>query len=152
MPIGMLRKPLAGLPVEVSASPRRRLRGGPRGSNPQVEGYPRTVPFDPSELGFVLERQVRGVDHHVRRPNRFLTYWVQIHDDGTALFTWEFAIGEYAATLGLQVGSDEHLNTFLFPRDDARGPQDAAWLAGQIETTELLLRSFSLVEPEDATS
>jgi hypothetical protein len=110
------------------------------------------VPFDPSELGFVLERQVRGVDHHVRRPNRFLTYWVQIHDDGTALFTWEFAIGEYAATLGLQVGSDEHLNTFLFPRDDARGPQDAAWLAGQIETTELLLRSFSLVEPEAASS
>jgi hypothetical protein len=110
------------------------------------------VGFDPSELGFVLERRARGVDHYARRPNRFLTYWVQIHDDDTALFTWEFAIGEYAATLGLQVGSDEHLNTFLFPREDARGLQDRAWLAGQIETTELLLRSFSLVEPEDVSS
>jgi hypothetical protein len=110
------------------------------------------VRFDPSELGFALERRARGVDHYARRPNRFLTYWVQVHDDGTALFTWEFAIGEYAATMGLQVGSDEHLNTFLFPRGDARGPQDEAWLAGQIETTELLLRSFSLIEPEDASS
>ena len=108
--------------------------------------------FDPSDLGFVLERRARGVDHYARRPNRFLTYWVQVHDDDSALFTWEFAIGEYAATMGLQVGSDEHLNTFLFPRQDARGPQDGAWLAGQIETTELLLRSFSVIEPEDASS
>jgi hypothetical protein len=124
-----------------------------RSENPQVKGYPRAVTFEGSlrDLGFALERQARGVDHYARRPNRFLTYWVQAHQDGTALFTWEFAIGEYAATRGLQVGSDEHLNTFLFPQRDARGPQDAAWLAGQIETTELLLRSISLLEPEDGS-
>jgi hypothetical protein len=104
------------------------------------------------ELGFGLERQARGVDHYSRRPNRFLTYWVQVQENGTALFTWEFAIAEYAATLGLQVGSDEHLNTFLFPRQDARGPQDASWLSGQIETTELLLRSFSLLDAQDGAS
>lgn len=104
------------------------------------------------EMGFTLERGVRGVGHYARRPNRFLTYWVQAHPDGTALFTWEFAVAEYAATLGLQIGSDEHLNTFLFPRTDARGPQDPAWLAGQIETTEMLLRSISLLDAEDGAS
>jgi hypothetical protein len=104
------------------------------------------------ELGFRLERQARGVDHYARRPNRFLTYWVQAHDNGSALFTWEFAIAEYAATLGLQVGSDEHLNTFLFPRADSRGPQDPAWLSSQIETTELLLRSVSLLDARDPQS
>ncbi len=98
------------------------------------------------DLGFALDREARGVRHWSRRPNRYLTFWVQAHDDGTALFTWEFAIAEYAATKGLQVGSDEHLNTFLFPRGDARGPQDPAWVASQIERTEALLRSFSLLE------
>jgi hypothetical protein len=100
-------------------------------------------------LGFALERDGRGVRHYARRSTAFLTYWVQVHDDGTALFTWEFAIAEYAATLGLQVGSDEHLNTFLFPRQDARGPQDAAWLASQLERTEALLRSISFLDPPD---
>ena len=102
-----------------------------------------------AEFGFALEREGRGVRHYARRPTPFLTYWVQVHDDGTALFTWEFAIAEYAATLGLQVGSDEHLNTFLFPRQDARGPQDAAWLASQLERTEALLRSIAFLDAPD---
>jgi hypothetical protein len=144
--------------MQVSACPWSPLRGprtpqGGPGSR-LGESYPRPVTFESTlgELGFRLERQARGVDHYARRPNRFLTYWVQVHDNGTALFTWEFAIGEYSATLGLQVGSDEHLNTFLFPREDARGPQDPAWLSGQIETTELLLRSVSLLDAEDGAS
>ena len=99
-----------------------------------------------AELGFRLDREVRGARYFVARPNPFLTYWLHAFDDGRALFTWEFAIGEYAATKGLQVGSDEHLNSFLYPRDDARGPQDAAWLAAQIERAEHLLRSFSLFD------
>jgi hypothetical protein len=70
---------------------------------------------------------------------------VHVQTDGTALFTWEFAIGEYMSTLGLQVGSDEHLNTFLFPREDTRGPQEPAWLAAQVERTEALLRSISFL-------
>ena len=99
------------------------------------------------DLGFALEREARGVAHYVRRPTAYLTYWVQAHDDGTALFTWEFAIGEFAAARGLQVGSDEHLNTFLYPREDARGPQEGAWVASQLERTEALLRSISLLDP-----
>lgn len=98
-------------------------------------------------MGFRPERESRGVRHLAARPNRHLTYWVQVHPDGSALFSWEYAIAEYAASLGMQVGSDEHLNTFLFPRSDERGPQDAAWVASQIERAEALLRSFSLVEP-----
>ncbi|MGH2653041.1 MAG: hypothetical protein ACRDHV_01655 [Actinomycetota bacterium] len=99
-----------------------------------------------SDLGFSPERQARGAVHHAARPNPFLTFWVHAYEDGTALFTWEFAIGEYAATKGLQVGSDEHLNTFLYPRHDSRGPQDAAWVVGQIDRTELLLRSLSFLD------
>lgn len=99
------------------------------------------------ELGFAFDRESRGIRHYAHRPNTYLTYWLQVGEDGTALFTWEFAIAEYAATLGVQVGSDEHLNTFLFPKEDVRGPQDAAWLAAQLERTEAVLKAFSLAEP-----
>jgi hypothetical protein len=98
------------------------------------------------DLGFRLERRTREADHHAARPSRFLTYWVHVYPVGNALFTWEFAIAEYAATLGLQVGSDERLNTFLFPQVDTRGPQDAAWLAEQIDRTEAVLRSISFLD------
>jgi hypothetical protein len=100
------------------------------------------------DMGFTFDRETRGVQHYARRPNRYLTYWLQVHDDGTALFSWEFAIGEFAADRGLQVGSDEHLNTFLYPREDARGPQEGAWLASQLERTEALLRSVSFLDPD----
>lgn len=100
------------------------------------------------DLGFVLERDARGVRHYAQRPTRYLTYWVQVHDGGDALFSWEFAIGEFAAARGLQVGSDEHLNTFLYPKEDSRGPQDAAWLASRLEATEALLRSLSFLDPD----
>ena len=97
-------------------------------------------------LGFRLDRESRGVRHFAQRPTPSLTYWVQVFPEAGALFTWEFAIGEYAATLGMQVGSDERLNTYLFPREDVRGPQDAAWLAAQLERTEAALRAFTLLE------
>lgn len=99
-----------------------------------------------AQLGFTDERSSRDVRHFALRPSAFLTYWVQVHDEGEALFTWEFAIAEYMATLGLQVGSDERLNTFLYPREDARGPQDPAWLVEQIDGVEALLRSISFVD------
>lgn len=82
------------------------------------------------------------------RPNVFLTYTVQAFEDETALFSWEFAVGEYLATKGIQFGSDETLNQFMFPRQDDRGPQDAAWLAGAIESAEALLRSVRFDAPE----
>jgi len=96
--------------------------------------------------GFAPVRQSRGIRHFARKPNDFLTYWVQIRPDGTALFSWEFAIAEYVSTLGLQVGSDEHLNTFLYPKVDERGPQDPAWLTGCIDRAEAVLESVSLLE------
>lgn len=103
-----------------------------------------------SQLGFNEERSSRDVLHFALRPNPFLTYWVQVHEEREALFTWEFAIAEYMATLGLQVGSDERLNTFLYPREDARGPQDPAWLVAQIDSVEAVLRSISFIDQPDA--
>ena len=99
------------------------------------------------DLGFALDRRTRGGERYSRTATPYLTYYVQVLEDGTALFTWELAIAEYVATLGLQVGSDEHLNTFLYPREDARGPRDGAWVAEQMDRTETLLRSISLAEP-----
>jgi hypothetical protein len=99
--------------------------------------------------GFTEVQERRGVRFFSSSPSPYLTYWLHMQPDGSALFTWEFAIAEYVATLGLQVGSDERLNTFLFPREDVRGPQEAAWLAAQIERTEALLRSISLLGDEE---
>jgi hypothetical protein len=95
--------------------------------------------------GFREVQDRRDVQYYSASPSSYLTYSVHVLPDGTALFTWEFAIGEYLSTLGLQVGSDEHLNTFLFPREDARGPQEPAWLAAQVERTEAVLRSISFL-------
>lgn len=104
---------------------------------------------DLAGLGFrpETERSPRDVRVFTASPNRFLTYTVQAFEDGTALFSWEFAVGEYLATKGLQLGSDETLNQFLFPRADDRGPQDAAWVAGAIERAELALRDVRLDRP-----
>jgi hypothetical protein len=82
------------------------------------------------------------------RPNRFLTYTVHAYDDGTAIFSWEFALGEYLATKGIQVGSDETLNQFAYPRVDVRGQQDGTWLAAAIEQAEALLADVRLDRPE----
>lgn len=101
------------------------------------------------DLGFAFSRRSRDAVHYAHRASPFLTYYVQAREDGSALFTWEFAIAEYVAGRGLQVGSDEHLNTFLFPREDAGGPQDAAWVSQQMDRVEDLLRSLSFVEPGD---
>ena len=48
---------------------------------------------------------------------------------------------------GLQVGSDEALNQFVFPREDLRGQQSGAWLVSAIEQTEALLSSVRLDQP-----
>lgn len=97
-----------------------------------------------ARLGFraASERAARGARVFVAQPNRHLTYTVQAFDDGTALFSWEFAVGEYLATKGIQFGSDETLNQFMFPRQDDRGAQDGAWLAEAIERAEVQLASI----------
>ena len=98
--------------------------------------------FEPSS-----ERSPRGVRVYAAHPNRFLTYTVQAFEDGTALFSWEFAVGEYLATKGIQFGSDETLNQFAFPREDERGRQDGAWLVGCIERAEAQLASIRFDRP-----
>ena len=101
-----------------------------------------------AKLGFhAAERSGRGARTFVAEPNPYLTYSVQAFDDATALFTWEFAVGEYLRTKGIQFGSDETLNQFAFPRQDERGPQDGAWLVGCVERAEAQLASIRFDRP-----
>ena len=92
-------------------------------------------------------RAPRGVEVFTAQPNPFLTYSVQRFEDGTALFSWEFAVGEYLATKGIQFGSDETLNQFMFPRSDDRGPQDGAWLVAAIDRAQTLLAGVRFDDP-----
>jgi hypothetical protein len=103
-----------------------------------------------ARLGFALaqDRPSRGLQTYTASPNRYLSYWVHVYEDGSALFTWEFAITDYLLEKEIQLGSSETLNTFMFPAEDQRGPQDAAWLAHVIEITEARLRSLDLANPE----
>jgi hypothetical protein len=90
----------------------------------------------------------RGADLYVAKPNRHMTYMVHAYPDGTAIFSWEFALGEYLLSKGIQVGSDETLNQFAYPREDTRGPQDGAWLAAAIEQAEAQLADVRLDRPD----
>lgn len=90
----------------------------------------------------------RGAELYTAEPNRFMTYMVHVYGDGTALFTWEFAIADYLAERGLQVGTAEADNQFLYPREELRGPQDGAWLSSAIERTEAVLGSIRLGDPD----
>lgn len=104
-----------------------------------------------ARLGFAHDTQ-RGFARedavlYTSQPNEFMIYNVYAYSDGTALFSWEFALGDYLAERGLQVGSDEALNQFLYPREDQRGRQDGAWLAGAIEQTEAMLGAIRLDRP-----
>jgi hypothetical protein len=105
---------------------------------------------DLAALGFRPEadRTPHGVRVYTAQPNPFLTYTVHAFEDGSALFTFEFAIGEYLATKGIQIGSDEQLNQFAYPRQDIRGPQDRAWLLSAIDRSEALLADIRLDRPE----
>lgn len=103
-----------------------------------------------ARLGFApsAQRRPRDVRVYEAHPNRFLTYTVQVFEDGTALFSWEFAVGEYLATKGIQFGSDETLNQFAYPREDYRGPREGAWLASAVEQAETLLADVRFDRPE----
>jgi hypothetical protein len=102
-------------------------------------------------MGFsrVQDRPSRGLQTYSARPNPYLTYWVHAYEDGSALFTWEFAITDYLLGRGIQLGSSETLNLFMFPVQDERGRQEAAWLAHAIEMAEARLRSVDLVDATD---
>jgi hypothetical protein len=91
----------------------------------------------------------KGAKLCVATPNRYLTYTVHAYPDGTAIFSWEFALGEYLLTKGIQVGSDETLNQFAYPREELRGQQDGTWLTSAIERTEAMLADLRFDRPED---
>jgi hypothetical protein len=100
-----------------------------------------------AELGFALAGQDRrGVRQYARRPNRYLTQWV--HDDGDhALFTWEFELGEFCATLDWQIGAAETSMQILYPQRDARVPRDGVAVDGEIKRLELRLSRLDLADP-----
>jgi hypothetical protein len=104
-----------------------------------------------TRLGFrrSVERGFRQgeVALYTARPNAFMTYSVHAYPDGSAMFTWEFALGDYLAERDIQVGSDEQLNQFMYPRQDLRGTQDGTWLIGAIERTEAQLSSIRFDHP-----
>ena len=101
-------------------------------------------------FGFKAEqdRPGRGVRTYAARPNRFLTYWLHVYDEGSALLTWEFAVTDYLLERGIQLGSAESLNLFMFPSQDDRGPQDAAWLTHALDQAEARLRSVDFADPD----
>lgn len=98
---------------------------------------------DLEALGYRLVERRGKVLQYAHAANRYLTYWVHWDPEERAvLFTWELAIGEYMGDRGLQLGSNEALNSFLFPQYDARGAQDIAFVVGEMERTEQVLRSL----------
>ena len=101
-------------------------------------------------LGFApsQERPSRGVKTYVMAANRYLTHWVHTYEDGTALFSWEFAVTDYLLERRIQLGSSERLNLFMYPAEDERGPQDPGWLVSVLDRAEAQLRSINFAEPE----
>ena len=121
-----------------------RFRAGPS-QNPRVAPArsrlhnARVAGFD-EELklvGFTLTQEKRdGSRSFSLARNRFLTYWLHVPYDGLALFTWELAIGEYMHEYGLQLGTNEPLNQFLFPQVDQELEPDLAEVVKAMERVE----------------
>lgn len=103
---------------------------------------------DLADLGFTFAgRDRRGVTQYSRRPNRYLTEWV--HDDREhALFTWEFELGEYFASLEWQIGAAETSLHILYPQRDVRVPRDTIAVIGEIERLEMRLSRLDLTDPQ----
>jgi hypothetical protein len=94
-------------------------------------------------VGFRLAQERRDGTRTFSLPrNRYLIYWLHVpaRQDEPALFTWEFAIGEYMDEYGFQVGSNEPLNQYLYPQADTEVSQD---IASVIKTVERLETTFA---------
>jgi hypothetical protein len=97
-------------------------------------------------VGFRLAQERRdGTRTFALSRNRFLTYWLHIPpaEEETALFTWEFAIGEYMDEYGLQVGSNEPLNQYLFPQTDTEVDQDLADVVKAMDRAEAMFAGMN---------
>ena len=109
-----------------------------------------TLHDDLLALGFQLVEQTRRGDfQYAKRANRYLTYHVHWDpDEEGLLFTWEFAVGEFFDHRGMQIGSNEALNLFLFPQFDSRGAPEVTFVAGELDRVEQVLRSLNFVDAE----
>ena len=99
-------------------------------------------------LGFgVMQRdRRRAVTQYARTPNRYLTEWV--HDDGQeALFTWEFALGEFCDSMGWQMSAADQSLQILYPQYDVRIARDIEAVAVELARLEQHLRCLDLVDP-----
>lgn len=102
---------------------------------------------DLEALGFRLIEERRMLKYAMQ-VNRYLTYWVHWDPPERAVyFTWELAIGEFMGDRGLQLGSNEALNSFLFPQHDARGPEELEFVVAEMDRAEQVLRSLDFAEP-----
>ena len=105
---------------------------------------------DLEALGFrYLGQNRQGEITYEKSANRYLTY--HVHWDPVAngvLFTWEFAIGEFFDARGMQIGSNEALNLFLFPQYDGKGPAEVAFVAGELDRAEQLFRAVDFIDVE----
>lgn len=98
-------------------------------------------------LGFVaVQKDRRGTLQYARRPNRYLTQWV--HDNGSdALFTWEFALGEYCEAAGWQIGAAETSLHILYPQFDVELPREAGAVQVELSRLESRLTGLDLADP-----
>jgi hypothetical protein len=108
---------------------------------------PEAFDSDLQALGFrVVGQNRRGVVTYGKQANKHLLYHVHWNpDDDEVLFTWEFAVGEFFDERGMQIGSNESLNLFLFPQHDSKGPAEVAFVAAELDRAEQLFRSLDFV-------
>lgn len=98
-------------------------------------------------LGFrAVQKDRRGTLQYARQANSYLTQWV--HDDGAeALFTWEFALGEFCDAAGWQIGAAETSLHILYPKFDVQLGRDVEAVAGEINRLESRLSGMNLADP-----
>jgi hypothetical protein len=104
---------------------------------------------DLESIGFVYQSAGRGgVHHYALHGNRYLTYYCHVADDESgAVFSWEFALGEYCLARGLRVGANEVLNIFMYADQDVAVAPSLAAVVSQIDAAETMLNSLRLADP-----
>lgn len=102
---------------------------------------------DLQALGFrVVGQNRRGVVTYGKQASKHLLYNVHWNpEEDEVLFTWEFAVGEFFDERGMQIGSNESLNLFLFPQYDAKGPAELSFVATELDRAEQLFRSLDFL-------
>ena len=104
---------------------------------------------DLESIGFAFQQVGRnGAQHYALHGNRFLTYYCHVAaDDSGAVFSWEFALGEFCQSRGLQVGANDVLNIFLYPAEDQLVPPSVASVVALIDEAETRLNELRFADP-----